>query len=258
MYNAASGGAKAPKFTYRFLSEAGEGEPSQPKQAANPSYPFLIILVCVTAIIPSAWAGPISLTTLFNTGVANDGTRLADGAVDPHYSLTLSPDPNYPGPAAFAGHVSLWVANTSTSKWIGPDPSFDYVASGNYIYRTTFYLPQDFDPNKDVASITGVWATDNTGIDILINGVSTGNSIPYGEWGVSESWRTLSSLSINTGFAAGLNTLDFVIWNEGCNTGLQARMTGSYTIQPSPVPEPSELLLCIGLGAVGLVGWRWK
>ena len=214
----------------------------------------LTVLLCVIAIVPLAWADPMPIT-LFNTGVGTGGNLVPDGGVDPHYTLSTSPDPLFPGPSAYAGHIgALWTANTSISKWIGPDPSFEWVASGDYVYHTTFELPNSFDPKKDTASITGWWSSDNTGVDILINGKSTGNFIPFGEWGVSDSWRTLHPLSITTGFEKGDNTLDFVVWNEGAYSGLHVQMTGFYDLKP--IPEPSTLGL-VGIGILGLFGYGW-
>jgi hypothetical protein len=46
---------------------------------------------------------------------------------------------------------------------------------GAYDYRTTFNLA-GFNPST--ASITGQWSTDNEGVEILINGVATGKTIP--------------------------------------------------------------------------------
>ncbi len=64
---------------------------------------------------PSASADPISL---FSTGVDATGTPLANGAVDPHYTVN--------GVDAYAigcpGCIG-WVGNTATAQWISADPS---------------------------------------------------------------------------------------------------------------------------------------
>ena len=116
--------------------------------------------------------------TLFNTGLA------ADGSVDPHYKLILSSDPANPTPpdtyAIIANPLAVpqWFPNDAFSKWISPTanqtccPAGAGNADGDYTYRTTFDLT-GLDPLT--ASISGKWATDNAGLNILINGHPTGN-----------------------------------------------------------------------------------
>ncbi len=170
--------------------------------------------------------------TLFNTGVQDDGTLVPDGGVDPHYTLISSDDARFPAPGntftlpspdEFPFASGLWVSNTPISKWIAPNPeNLTSYALGYYVYRTTFSLPETFDSTTQAAYITGSWASDNAGVDILINGVHTGNSNP-GTWELTYLWP----LSITSGFRAGLNTLDFVIFEEGGTpSGLHVQLTG--------------------------------
>jgi hypothetical protein len=235
----------------------------------------LAILFHSSTIVPSARAGSI-IPGLYNTGVALDGTLLPDNAVDPHYFLIQSPDTSFPGPNTYTllntGQFPLggwWTPNASISKWITPDPN-NYVscetgnavyhttfAPGDYTYRTTFLLPDTFNPLTDAASIMGMWASDNTGLEILIKGVRTGNFHPYGLGGTDPySWSTFSSFSINNGFQPGLNTLDFEIEQDGGSpTGLHVQMTGEYT--STPVREPSHTLL-LGFGIAGVLDFGWR
>lgn len=200
----------------------------------------LAFLIIAFGIAPCAWAGTIPII-IFNTGVQNNGHPLPDGAVDPHYTLIDSPHQAFLGSTYTLNSATLipltnfWTPNTSISKWIAPSPdalneTYYGEFGGNYTYRTTFSLPDTFNPLTDTASITGMWASDNSGLAILINGNNTGNSIPYGcQYGPC-SFQVFSPLSITTGFQAGLNTLDFIIWQPGGNyTGMHVQMTGSYT-----------------------------
>jgi hypothetical protein len=162
------------------------------------------------------------ISGLFNTGVDGSGVSLPSGTVDPHWTITQSADPAFPGPDAFVLNdtgfpIPPWLENDGQSKWIAPQAS---QAGGNlegdYNYRTTFNL-DGFDPAT--VCVTGEWATDNLGIDILINGVSTGQ----GNNGQFVVW---TPFQINTSFAAGQNTLDFKLNNAptGVNpTGFRVR-----------------------------------
>lgn len=93
------------------------------------------------------------------------------------------------------------------------------------------------------------------GEDILINGVSTGISLPT--FGYS-NFQDLYPFVIDSGFQSGINTLDFVVRNEDLIGGLRTQLSG--TADPIPVvlgvttvPEPSSLLLLsLGLATVAL------
>jgi hypothetical protein len=175
---------------------------------------------------------------LFNTGVDNTGAPLADGAVDAHYRLItapagsgLGPDALVVGQSKFPFAAGYWLADGTASKWIGPaaDQSAAALPDGTYVYRTTFDLT-GLDPKT--AAITGQWATDNTGSDILLDGQSTGftNATEY---------TALAPFSITSGFQSGVNTLDFVVFNvpgpQRNPTGLRVEMSGTAGVA-LPVP----------------------
>ncbi|MBX9680286.1 MAG: Ig domain-containing protein [Gemmataceae bacterium] len=142
-------------------------------------------------------------------------------AADPHYTLISAPS-GYTGSVTKvmpndAYPIGPWIANNSTSAWISP-ASTDSQANapvGDYVYRTTFSL-DSFDTNT---VLRGIWSADNQGVDILLNGVSTGishfgNSTPSGI--VGYTWT--SPFTLTQGFVTGLNTLDFVIRNDALAT----------------------------------------
>ncbi|MEM7395107.1 MAG: hypothetical protein AAF492_22475, partial [Verrucomicrobiota bacterium] len=156
---------------------------------------------------------------LFNTGVDDNGVALAGGSPsakveDPHYRLLrvggidvapfnafLAEDDDWPITPG------IWLQNDADARWIdstGAENSVDLV--GDYIYRTTFSLPECAD--LSTVQIGGEWSSDNAGLDILINGLSSGNANPIQFGGASP-------FLINAGFVAGLNTLDFVMNNAG-------------------------------------------
>ncbi|MEA2698269.1 MAG: hypothetical protein QOI66_2540 [Myxococcales bacterium] len=178
--------------------------------------------------------GPADALTafrLFNTGVGADGVLLAGGSVDPHYKLIQSADTTFTGPDAIVADPiadGYWVANSDTSKWIAPSANQQYPgaspcnASGTYVYRTTFDLTGY---NPTTLKISGMWAADNSGTDIRLNGASLGISAP--------GYAPLTAFTIDSGFVAGMNTLEFEILDIGCPNGLRVELTAS-DVAPAP------------------------
>jgi hypothetical protein len=203
-------------------------------------------------------AGPVQadpIPTLFNTGVDASGFGLPDSTIgDPHYSLVSVPGGTtdirvrtaaggWPIPPYFTGGTS--------SAWIGPnnDSSLDGPV-GSYDYQTTFSLA-GFNPST--AAISGGWSTDNNGLSILLNGVDTGN----GGTSFAQFASGFAPFSITSGFAIGLNTLDFIVSNGGGPTALRVEMTGTAAISAVPEPETYAMLLA-GLGLLGFAARRRK
>jgi hypothetical protein len=202
---------------------------------------IFIALVGMLAVIT---ASANTITSLYNTGVNDSGVVLANGTLgDPHYTLITVPggsseilvrasSGSYPIPP--------YIGDFSLSAWIGPnnDSSLNGPV-GEYIYRTTFDLT-GLDPST--AIITGQWATDNPGIDIVLNGNQLGiqNTIQFVNW---------SSFTINSGFENGMNTLDFVVRNEGGPTALRVQMTGTAL----PAPDSASTMALLS-GALFLLG----
>lgn len=183
---------------------------------------------------------------IFGTGVDATGALLPDGAVDPHFVLTYSADPIYPGPEALVItnawpiQAGVWVVNGPDSRWISartdqrsditPDISGNYA--GDYIFRTTFDLT-GYDLSK--VRIVGQWAVDNAGVDIALNDVSTGqvNNGGFAVW---------TSFTLDQGLVAGLNTVDFTVNNAvdatyvGNPMGLRVDLKGYLEIQVAAKP----------------------
>ena len=177
----------------------------------------------------------------FGTGVAPDGTLLSAPAVDPHYILSVSADPNFPGPNAMVVSnvwpVALaWLPDGPNSAWIAPqadqsgtsypDGTYGGNAEGDYTYETSFDLT-----GQDLTKVfvSGAWALDNTGTDILVNGVSSGNT--------ANSFTTMTPfiLTVTNGLVAGTNILDFLMNNAPATpnpTGLKVDLRLLSILQP--------------------------
>jgi hypothetical protein len=209
----------------------------------------VIMCLCVLVLVVAGFgqAQASAIPGLFNTGVNASGTPLPDGTLnDPHYALVSVPG----GTTATLVRTSAggypippYIGDDSLSAWIGPDNDAQVDGPvGTYDYRITFDLT-GFVPSTAV--IKGGWSTDNGGLSILLNGVNTGNpGTPATQYAIG-----FAPFSIMTGFHPGLNTMDFLVNNDGGPTALRVEMTGIA----SPMPEPGSLLL-LGTGVAGLAG----
>jgi hypothetical protein len=205
----------------------------------------LTVLLVSLTLCGLANADP--LTSLYNTGVDASGTPLPDGTIgDPHYSLVSVPGETTDiRVRTSAGGYPVnppYIGDDSKSAWIGPnnDTILD-GPDGHYDYRTTFDLT-GFDPST--AKITGGWTTDNEGVMILLNGHDTGNAPITSATQYSAGF---APFSIMTGFLPGLNTIDFIVNNDGGPTALRVEMTGTAAT-PLPSTAVAGMALLGGLG----------
>ncbi|MCL4522584.1 MAG: PEP-CTERM sorting domain-containing protein [Acidobacteria bacterium] len=210
----------------------------------------LVLGVLLLAAVVPAQADSVPI---FSTGVTSTGQPAANASVDAHYTLTFGADSVFNGPEAYVANTpgvypfTSWMAGTSTAQWIGPRDSLAYpFGTGNYVYTTTFDLTGF---NLATVVLTGGWAGDNAGLDILLNGVSLGLSLPNG------SQTALTPFLISSGFLPGVNTLQFVVYNDTGATGLLVDINGTGELlgaasPVSQVPEPATIIL-VGSGLLG-------
>jgi hypothetical protein len=175
---------------------------------------------------------------LFNTGVNPQGVPLSDNAVDPHYRLMPGEAVAYAATEGGGYPIPPWLGSSSMSTWISPSPDTlgrgDASGTYNYSYETTFDLT-GFNPAT--ARLAGRWLTDDSGVNILINGIGTGqvNTNSYATW---------TPFEITSGFVAGINRLTFVVNNgapDNAPTGLRAEVWGEALLESSFVSADPEL-----------------
>jgi hypothetical protein len=188
---------------------------------------------------------------VFNTGVDASGVPLPNSpaSIDPHYTLItapggLGPDAHVEDESVFPIVSGPWLPNSPTSKWIAPAFNTSGAPGGQYWYESIFDLG-GWDPSEVV--LTGLWATDDPGLDILINGVSTG--ITSGGFG------SYTPFTIDSGFTWGTNSLVFGVNNGGSYTGL--RVEGLTVFAGRYIPEPGSLTL-LAIGGLELLRRRLK
>jgi opacity protein-like surface antigen len=198
------------------------------------------------ASVSSAFAADIN--GLYNTGIG------AGGAAETHYTVS-STSVSETVPTITVDGVwpvdGTWLANNSTSKWITPTATqgetFDPAVNGTYTYTLTFNLTGY---NAATAVFDGRVSSDNS-VVVKLNGADIGGGVGF------QSWHDFSASS---GFANGLNTLQFVVTNDkqygGNPTGLRVEFESSNV---SAVPEPATYgMMMAGLALVGMVARRRK
>jgi hypothetical protein len=228
---------------------------------------------------------------LFNTGVSGSGTALSQNATDTHWEIVASPvEAILSGSTTITGTVSNFYNGPARADWINGWTTFTansgsatWITAGNasllpgqfedqdvnaniglYTFRTTFTIPEAFSS----AQITGLWAADNIGGQVVNYGVNNpdpntitnfvrlnGNVISPGQ---TVYGFTAQPFTISSGFIQGVNVLEFNVSN----------LIGDYAPNPVgtqivftsatyAVPEPRVSMLAVtGLGIVGFRHFR--
>ncbi|MES2706414.1 MAG: immunoglobulin domain-containing protein [Verrucomicrobiota bacterium] len=197
---------------------------------------------------------------IFSSGVDDMGVVLADGSGDAHYQLLNNPagendilaivEDSTAWPIVAPGP---WLANSDTSKWIGPSLNTGAAAGtlvdagagpGIYVYRTTFDLT-GFAPAT--AIVSGQWTSDNNGLAIRVNGNPTG-IVGSGNFAAFESF---SFDDARADFVSGMNTIDFVILNAGDLPGPTGLRVDGLKVYAAPAPITNLPPVTITLSATG-------
>ena len=211
----------------------------------------------LAAAVPAlAGVPPVPAVQLYSTGVDDSGQVLANGATglsgDQHYTLTFtSPGATLPLEVrtSVGGYPinGAYLGDSPTSAWIGPvsaDHSL-FGLPGYYDYQTTFTLPVGSN------AVTGLWATDNAGVDILVNGHSSGNKIGTTA-GDYQGYKAFTPFTLSNGFVNGSATVDFIVYNEG-DTSTALRVDGLQGATVAPEPSSFAVFGFLGLGMAGLM-----
>lgn len=175
----------------------------------------------------------------YSTGETMIGNVYAAGSIDSSYKA-LDGSPIY----VIATNPG-WATPNNSSAWVTVDQTNgSTVNSGSYTedYTVSFTIPSTVNP--DSVKITGLFAVDNSLDDIYVNNFSTGISS-------TDAWESLQGFTLDEGFVAGVNTIDFQFTNTSGAGGILVEFKSASAIAPEPA---SCGLIGLGLAALGLVG----
>lgn len=152
---------------------------------------------------------------LHATGLGSDDTPLADGEVDPHWSVRLNGGSEltpYVQTEA-TGYVGFWMRPSETSKFISPfSDTIDSSGNGQFIYETAFTLV-DAPAAQDLMIYC---ASDNEMLSVEVNGNALSGV-------VGGSYSTFQALAVPADFlTTGANAIEFLVNNSGGPTGFRA------------------------------------
>ncbi len=205
---------------------------------------------------PNAYSGVLTFANgnqVFSTGLDDLGNPLANGASDNHYEFVLNPANSLTNP--FVVSASYLASNTSQSQWIGPVGAG--VNAPDAPSNNVFSVETEIDlTGLDLTGfrIDGLWVSDNTGIDILVNGSSTGQA-NSGSHNLPLTSKPENAFSLSTGLIAGVNKVQFQWVNApfGPSNPTHVRVEFSSFSTTATVPEPASLLNFLVLGGASCV-----
>ncbi len=203
------------------------------------------LALVIAAALVSTSASAVTINGLYNSGVNSGGANWGAGGgattghgADPHW--TLVGGTAYNGGTNNQFPIPPWISETTSYRWLNSTPSADAdTGTATYVYRLTFDLT-GFNPAT--ASFAGQFAIDNFGT-IALNGVTIGSS---------GGFSSFSNFSANSGFLAGINTIEVAASNSGGPGGALIEFTASDVTAAGAVPEPAQWALM--LGGFGLAG----
>lgn len=205
---------------------------------------FALPLAAALLSLSSA-ASAIIIPGVYNTGLAAGGGALAlgDGQTDAHYTVTATNAAGVTvGNSALTYYNGAYLEDGPMSRIVNATGNGNGDAGTSTTFSTTFSLAGYDSMN---ATLSGQALFDNFG-EIFLNGNQVGGTIT--------GFGSLAPFGTNSNFfLAGLNTLSFVLHNEG---GPEAFQVAGLTVTAAPlvggVPEPASwALMVMGFGLVG-------
>lgn len=167
------------------------------------------VLACLE---PEEEPPTVPASLVLDTGRSDaDGALLPTGAADDTYEIILPVGSEVcRTPAVVIDDtvfpVGPWLATSELSKWISPAVDSN-GPPGVYGYRVRVNVPPELDATT--LKLIGAWSSDNTGLDVRVNGASTG-STHDGNFTVLHAFPQDAGLGL---FQTGENIVDFIVEN---------------------------------------------
>ncbi len=208
----------------------------------NSKYYLLALTLLALAIAPTFASAQSYITTLYNTGVDDNGVLLnngsPNGAVDPHYTIISGPA-NFWG-TGFSGGLAYttaplasWWKDPFVAEWVNPYPNGTKgplnAQSGTYSYQTTFYLNENCDVGKTVY-LTGQFAAADSAC-VYVNNATSPVACTTGGSTTPTFFKFNGLIGVKSAtvpFVLGVNRLTFQVTHTNNNpTGLMVEIVGS-------------------------------
>ena len=190
----------------------------------------------------AAFATPAAISGLYNTGVDDYGSPLADGATDKHYFVDGTGVPT----VYENGHYFL----PGDAGFIGVEPDGEYATPAN-TFTLTFSLAG---LQASTAQLSGGFEADNYG-SVYLNGHLLVQD--YQGSSVTNFEALTSFFAGSADFKSGLNTLSFAITDLGPPSGLLVSDLSGTADVASGVPEASTwAMMLLGFSSLGVFGYR--
>lgn len=197
------------------------------------------------------------------TGLAANGTALADGATDPFWSISTDGGNTFTSAKVLGNAFNTpcgcgILANALSGKWINQTGA---IGSGYPIGRTV-YTRRTFDLtgyDLSTVSIGGSFSVMDSNLGLYLNGhLIPGSTLIYPSYA---PWMFLTNFAVqgNSGwFTQGINTLEFQVTSvNGVYDGVMLQNGQLDGTMVSTTPEPaSVVLIASGLLGVFAVGRR--
>lgn len=205
---------------------------------------FRSVRVAAALFVIAAASNPRALSAQFP---ASTGVNVLLG-VDQTWTVSLNGGGTFFNAFVVASPSVFWEPNTANYKWISFSATGSNGSSRSYIFRDAFNL-SGF--NSTTFGIDFRCAHDNFGGSYSLNG---GLSVTGG-CGPDNNFHFGGTQTLNSGYLAGHNTLDFFVSGDGTSDGFLMSVDAVRATPTSTVPEPATMTL-LATGLVSLAAMR--